>query len=56
MPKGTKVHRLYERLKRKGYSTTSAVKIAQHQTGLSLKTGKPPKSKPNRKRRRRRRR
>ena len=45
MPKGTKVHKLFEHLKKSGYSVASAAKIAQSQTGQSLKTGKPPKSK-----------
>jgi hypothetical protein len=43
MPKNTKVHQVYEALKRKGHSVEKAVKIAQAQTGKSLKTGKPPK-------------
>jgi len=43
MPKGTKVDRVYEALKRKGYPVEKAVKIAQAQTGQALKTGKPPK-------------
>jgi hypothetical protein len=43
MPKGTTVHKVYEALKRKGYPVEKAVKIAQTQTGKSLKTGKPPK-------------
>jgi hypothetical protein len=45
MPKGTKVHRLYEKLKGQGRSTASAARIAQHATGQALATGKPPKSK-----------
>lgn len=45
MPKGTKVHKLYEKLKREGKSTSSAVKIAQSVTGKSLATGKKPKKK-----------
>ena len=40
MPKGTKVHKMYEALKREGYSTASAAKIAQSKTGQSLQTGK----------------
>jgi hypothetical protein len=43
MPKGTKVHKVYTALKRKGKSKASAAKIAQSQTGQSLKTGKKPK-------------
>ena len=45
MPKGTKVHKVYEALKRKGYSVKSAVRIAQSQTGKSLATGKAPTGK-----------
>jgi hypothetical protein len=45
MPKGTAVHRLYEKLKAKGYSVSSAVRIAQATTGKSLATGKKPKGK-----------
>jgi hypothetical protein len=47
MPKGTKVHKLYDALKRKGYSVEKAVKIAQSQTGQALATGKPPKKHDN---------
>jgi hypothetical protein len=43
MPRGTAVHKLFERLKRKGYSVKSAAKIAQAKTGQALATGKPPK-------------
>jgi len=39
MPKGTKVHRLAERLKDK-YPIGSAIAIAQSQTHQSYKTGK----------------
>jgi len=49
MPKGTKVHKLYEHLLAEGHSKASAAKIAQHQTGLALMTGKPPKKKKRRK-------
>ena len=45
MPKGTKVHKVYEALKRKGKSAGAAARIAQAQTGQALATGKPPKSK-----------
>ena len=45
MPKGTKVHKLYETLLTKGYSKESAARIAQAKTGLSLMTGKKPKKK-----------
>lgn len=44
MPKGTKVEKVYQALRREGKSEASAARIAQHQTGQSLKTGKPPKS------------
>lgn len=43
MPKGTKVDKVYEALKEKGYDSGKAARIAQHQTGQSLKTGQPPK-------------
>jgi len=43
MPKGTKVHKVYEALRRSGYSKASAAKIAQAKTGKSLVTGKKPK-------------
>lgn len=43
MPKGTKVHRLYELLLKKGKSKESAARIAQSATGLSLATGRKPK-------------
>ncbi len=45
MPKGTKVHKIYEALLDKGFSKASAAKIAQSKTGQSLKTGKKSKSK-----------
>lgn len=45
MPKGTKVHNVFEALKRKGHSPGSAARIAQSRTGLALATGKPPKRK-----------
>jgi hypothetical protein len=45
MPKGTKVHRLYEDLREEGKSKASAARIAQSQTGLSFETGKPSKHK-----------
>ena len=43
MPKGTKVDRVYQALLRQGKSKGSAARIAQAQTGKSLKTGKSPK-------------
>jgi len=49
MPKGTKTHRLYEKLKERGYSKGSAAKISQSVTGKSLKTGKKPKKRSKRK-------
>lgn len=51
MPEGTKVHRLYEHLKSKGFDEESAARIAQSKTNLSLKTGKKPKNKKSKKRR-----
>ena len=43
MPKGTKVHEVYEALLRKGYSKAKAARIAQAKTGKSLATGLRPK-------------
>lgn len=45
MPKGTKVHKLYTKLRKQGKSKANAAKVAQSQTGQALKTGKPPKGK-----------
>jgi hypothetical protein len=45
MPKGTKVHKLYESLLAQGKSKESAVRIAQDVTGKSLLTGTKPKHK-----------
>ena len=45
MPKGTKVHRVYEAVKRSGKSPGAAARIAQAKTGRSLKTGRKPKRK-----------
>ncbi len=45
MPKGTKVDKIYEALRRKGASKGKAARIAQSKSGESLKTGKPPKKK-----------
>lgn len=50
MPKGTKVERLYEILKKQGKSKGSAARIAQSATGLSLATGKKPMQKRTQKR------
>jgi hypothetical protein len=44
MPKGTKVHEVYEAIKKGGASSGKAARIAQAQTGKSLATGKAPKS------------
>lgn len=40
MPKGTKVHKIYTKLRARGKSKGSAVRIAQSATGQSLKTGR----------------
>ena len=45
MPAGSKVHKLYVKLKAKGYSKGKAARIAQSATGQALATGKPPKKK-----------
>jgi hypothetical protein len=45
MPEGSKVHKVFEALKKEGKSPASAAKIAQAQTGQALATGKPPKGK-----------
>ena len=44
MPEDSKVHKIYEALKKKGYSKEKSAKIAQAQTGESLKTGEPTKN------------
>lgn len=44
MPEGSKVHKVYEALREKGYSKEKSAKIAQAQTGESLKTGEPIKN------------
>ncbi len=49
MPINSKVHRLYKKFLSQGMNTEKAVRIAQSQTGLSLATGKKPKSKRGRK-------
>ena len=43
MPAGSRVHKLFVKLKRQGKSVESAAKIAQSATGQALATGKPPK-------------
>jgi hypothetical protein len=45
MPKGTKVDKTFQALKRKGIPVGEAAAIAQKQTGKSLATGKKPKGK-----------
>jgi hypothetical protein len=45
MPKGTKVHKIYKALLKKGKSKSSAARISQSVTGKSLKTGRRPKRK-----------
>jgi len=45
MPKGTKVHKMYDAMRREGMSKGKAARIAQSKTGKSLKTGKKPKGK-----------
>lgn len=44
MPRGTTVEREYRALRRKGYSKGKAARIAQADTGVSLATGRRPKS------------
>ena len=48
MPKGTKVDKSFQALKRKGLPVGEAAAIAQKQTGEALATGKPPKHKTHR--------
>ena len=45
MPKGTKVDRMYQALRREGASKGKAARISQAKTGLALATGRPPKKK-----------
>lgn len=45
MPKGSKVHKVYEALRKEGFAKANAAKIAQWKTGKSLKIGKSPKRK-----------
>lgn len=42
MPINSPVHKMFEALKSKGFNASSAAKISQKKTGLSLKTGKKP--------------
>ena len=43
MPKGSKVDKVYQALRREGKSKASAARIAQAKTGRSLRTGRKPK-------------
>lgn len=45
MPKGTKVHKMYEAMREEGMSKGKAARIAQAKTGKSLATGKKPRGK-----------
>ncbi len=45
MPKGTRVHKAYTSMRKKGYSKGKAARIAQSKTGQALKTGRKPKRK-----------
>lgn len=45
MPKNTKVHKIYDALRKSGKSKSSAARISQAATGKSLKTGRKPKKK-----------
>lgn len=42
MPKGTKVHKMYDSMYQKGMSKGKAARVAQSKTGKSLKTGRSP--------------
>ena len=44
MPKGSTVDKVFQAIKRKTGDAGKAARIAQAQTGLSLATGKKPKS------------
>lgn len=50
MPKGTKVHRCYDKNKKK-MGKGKAVRVCQAATGQSLMTGKPSKKKTRKKKR-----
>lgn len=43
MPKNSKVDKIYQALRRKGYKAGKAARIAQAGSGEALATGKPPK-------------
>lgn len=45
MPKGSKVHKMYDAMVREGMSKGKAARIAQSKTGKALATGKKPKGK-----------
>jgi hypothetical protein len=45
MPKGTRVHKMYDALRRQGMDKGKAARIAQSRTGQALATGKAPKRK-----------
>lgn len=45
MPKGSKVHKVFTKLREKGASKAKAARIAQSKTGQALKTGRKPKGK-----------
>jgi hypothetical protein len=42
MPKGTKVHDMYDAMVAEGMAKGKAARIAQAKTGLALATGRPP--------------
>lgn len=43
MPRGTKVERMYEAMRREGMDKGKAARIAQSRTGKSLATGRKPR-------------
>ena len=45
MPKGAKVHMMYDAMRKEGMSKGKAARIAQAKTGKSLMTGKKSKHK-----------
>jgi hypothetical protein len=45
MPKGSKVHRCTQKVKKTGKSKGSAIRICQKSTGQAYKTGRKSKSK-----------
>ena len=54
MPTGSRVHKMKVALQRDGWDEGSAIRIAQSKTGMSYKTGRPPKHKTVRKGQRKR--